>query len=151
MPDPQRQSCEHAQGTALPRMQAVWRFPVHHSVRIAAHRTASLREGRDTGKGHPAPPLQKWEPLAQLHRKMVPTFQGFLQGLCEASPAMAVTVILAQVLTPREGQGRQVKVHQRQVMTSYLGKMKQSTRDRLRCSYCLRPSPPAPKQLRKRH
>ena len=56
------------------------------------------------------------------------TFQGFLQGLYEASPAMAVTVILAQVLTPWEGQGRQVKVHQRQVMTSYLGKMKQSAR-----------------------
>ena len=67
MPDPQRQSCEHAQGTALPRMQAVWRFPVHHSVRIAAHRTASLREGRDTGKGHPAPPLQKWEPSDGCH------------------------------------------------------------------------------------
>lgn len=50
---------------------------------------------------------------------------------------MTVTVILAQVLT-REGQGRQVKVHQRQVMTSYLGKMKQSTRDKLRCSYCRR-------------
>lgn len=147
MPDPQRLSCERARGTELPRMQAVWWFPVHPSVRIAAHGTASLREGRDAGKGHPSPILQKWEPLAQPHRKMVPTFQGFLQGLCEASPAMAVTVILAQVLTPWEGQGRQVKVHQRQVVTSYLGKMKQSARHRVRCSYCLRPLPPAPTQL----
>lgn len=55
--------------------------------------------GETLGRGT-SPTLQKWELLAQLHRKMVPTFQGFLQGLCEASPAMTVTVILAQVLTP---------------------------------------------------
>ena len=143
-----RDSCERARGTGLLRMQAAWRFPIHRSVCITAHGTASLWEGRDARKGHPSPILQKWELLAQSHRKMVPTFQGFLQGLCEASPAMAVTVILAQVLTPWEGQGHQVKVHQRQVMTSYLGKMKQGTRDRLRCSHCLRPLPPTPKQFR---
>ena len=64
MPDPQRLSCERARGTELPRMQVVWWSPVHPSVRIAAHGTASLREGRDAGKGHPSPILQKWEPLA---------------------------------------------------------------------------------------
>ena len=35
----------------LARMQAVWWFPMHYSVCIATHRTASLREGRDAPKG----------------------------------------------------------------------------------------------------
>lgn len=55
------------------------------------------------------------------HRERVfPTFQGFLQGLHKAGQAVAVTVIPARILTPRQDQGCQVKVHKGQVVTSHL-------------------------------
>lgn len=62
-----------------------------------------------------------------------PTFQGLLQGSCKASQAEAVTVILAWILSSWEGQGRQVKVHNGQIISSHLDERRQSSRDRLRC------------------
>lgn len=50
---------------------------------------------------------------------------------------MAVTVIPAGIVAPREDHGGQVKVHKGQVIASNLGMRKQSKRDRLRRSYFL--------------
>lgn len=93
-------------------------------------------------RGDPRLPCRSGGCWPSRRERRFPTFQGFLQGLHEASPAVAVTVTLAGVLTPWEGQGCQVKVHQGQVMTSHLGNRKQIIRDRRRCSSCLYPLPP---------
>lgn len=74
-------------------------------------------------------------PRPRPRERPVPTSQGFLQGLGEAGPAGAVAVIPAGVLPRQEGQGRQVKVHQSEVMTSHLDRRRQSNRDGLRCFY----------------
>lgn len=78
---------------------------------------------------------QKPEPQPRPRERPVPTSQGFLQGLGEAGPSGAVAVIPAGVLPRREGQGRQMKVHESQVMTSHLDRRRESNRAGLRCFY----------------
>lgn len=87
---------------------------------------------RDAGRAHPAGPEER----------PFPTFQRFLQGLGEAGRAVAIAVVPAWILPRGEGRGRQVKVHEGQVMASHLDGRRQSNRDRLRGFWPWFPSPP---------
>ena len=83
--------------------------------------------------GHTLAAPQKWELWPGHRERPFPTFQRLLQGLGKAGHAVAVTVILAWIFPPREGQGCQVKVHKGQVITSHLHKRAQRNRGSLRC------------------
>lgn len=91
----------------------------------------------------PAPPAPQSPPRpphpprrvgasAPPRERPFPTFQGFLQGLGEAGRTVAIAVVPAWILPRGEGRGRQVKVHEGQVMTSHLDGRRQSNRDGLR-------------------
>lgn len=89
---------------------------------------------RGAGRAHPALSApKKWEPRARPRERPLPTFQRFLQGLGEAGRSVALAVIPAGVLPRGEGRGRQVKVHEGQVMASHLDRRRHSNGAGPRC------------------